>query len=83
LNPNKKILYEKYNKKKANNQTSLESENTKIKIEMTMEQAQELLDKPESNRTIILPNGKKVGLTEAGDPNGTPVIMMSGMGMHR
>jgi len=82
LNPNKKILYEKYNKKKANNQTSLESENTKIKIEMTMEQAQELLDKPESNRTIILPNGKKVGLTEAGDPNGTPVIMMSGMGMH-
>jgi len=82
LNPNKKILYEKYNKKNPNNQTSLESENTKIKIEMTMEQAQELLDKPESNRTIILPNGKKVGLTEAGDPNGTPVIMMSGMGMH-
>jgi len=29
-----------------------------------------------------LPNGRKVGLTEAGDPNGTPVIMMSGMGMH-
>jgi len=82
LNPNKKIIYEKYNKKNANKKSTLARENPKIKIEMTMDQAQELLDKPESNRTIILPNGRKVGLTEAGDPNGTPVIMMSGMGMH-
>jgi len=82
LSPNKKIIYEKCNKNNANKKPSLARENPKIRIEMTMEQAQELLDKPESNRTIILPNGRKVGLTEAGDPNGTPVIMMSGMGMH-
>lgn len=54
----------------------------KIKIEMTMEQAEELLNRPESNRTIILPSGQKVCITESGDPNGTPAIMMSGLSMH-
>jgi len=45
-NPNKKIIYEKYNKKNTKKNISLPKENTKIKIEMTMDQAQELLDKP-------------------------------------
>jgi len=79
--PNKKIMYDCPPGTNDKNSIST-TESEKIKIEMSMEQAEELLNKPESNRTIILPNGTKVGLTEAGDPNGTPAIMMSGMGMH-
>ncbi|KAG4096395.1 hypothetical protein H8356DRAFT_1275801 [Neocallimastix lanati (nom. inval.)] len=79
--PNKKIVYD-IPSIIGNDNSSKAIDNKKIKIEMTYDQAKELLERPESNRTIILPNGTKVGLTEAGDPNGTPAIMMSGMGMH-
>jgi len=74
--PNKKIIID--NKPTSNSTV----ENKKIRIEMTCEEARELLDKPESNRTIVLPNGSKVCITESGDPNGTPAIMMSGLSMH-
>jgi len=86
--PNKKIVYDnvlgKTKNKKNNDNTNLSTSPVlqKIKIEMTVEQAEELLNRPESNRTIILPSGQKVCITESGDPNGTPVIMMSGMSMH-
>jgi len=83
--PNKKIVYDPVagkGKKANNNNLSATPVLEKIKIEMTMEEAEELLDKPESNRTIILPSGQKVCITESGDPNGTPAIMMSGLSMH-
>jgi len=81
--PNKKIVYDNVSGKANNNNLSATPIPQKIKIEMTVEQAEELLNKPESNRTIILPSGQKVCITESGDPNGTPAIMMSGLSMHR
>jgi pimeloyl-ACP methyl ester carboxylesterase len=80
--PNKKIVYDNVSGKANNNNLSATPIPQKIKIEMTVEQAEELLNKPESNRTIILPSGQKVCITESGDPNGTPAIMMSGLSMH-
>jgi len=88
--PNKKIVYDNVqaknkNKNKINDINNVSTPTPvleKIKIEMTVEQAEELLNRPESNRTIVLPSGQKVCVTESGDPNGTPVIMMSGMSMH-
>ncbi|ORX51513.1 hypothetical protein BCR36DRAFT_351391 [Piromyces finnis] len=77
--PNKKIIIDSEQQDKNNLSTPTSQ---KVRLEMTMEKAEELLSRPESNRTIQLPNGQKVCITESGDPNGIPAIMMSGMGMH-